>query len=331
MRSILLKGTAREDLSIKPVSLKAIMTLSTRPLIDGGFSRNLLTQFLAEILSVPALVYHLNIVIPQCIENFNSMQILKRFLQSVEDADWFSEFTKSMPGTKVLAFLGNIVNLFTIDSSVETRELAYPLFTNATTLLLEKIPNTVSSKGVFTQWHELLGWHTPSLDSAQNQNVALIKKQFHFLWGHRCIKVLLVDTLRDINATYERVEFQPPSQASTSNIIRRALDRGSSRGTFNRGNRSWRRLDCAEVEQVSRVSAMFYAALNTLSQLRLDILTGICYNDNVLYGLWLLLTSLGPHCGMKEFLELLKQENALRKPQVAMLMLFCDSMTHYVT
>ncbi|XP_053953926.1 ubiquitin-protein ligase E3B [Anastrepha ludens] len=331
MRSILLKGTSREDLSIKPVSLKAIMTLCTRPLIDGDFSRNILTQFLAEILSVPALVYHLNIITPQCIEQLTSMQVLKRFLQSAEDTNFFSGFKSSMPGTKLLAFLGNVVNLFTIESPVEAKELAYPLFTNATTVLLENIPNTVSSKGVFTQWHELLGWHTPSLDPAQNQNVALIKKQFHLLWGHRCIKVLLVDLLRNINATYERIEFQSPSQASTSNLIRRALDRGSTRGNFSRGSRTWRRMDGNEVEHVSRVCAMFYAALNTLSQLRLDILTGICYNDNVLYDLWLLLTSLGPNCGMKEFIDLLKQENALQHPQIAMLMLFCDSMTHYVT
>lgn len=50
-----------------------------------------------------------------------------------------------------------------------------------------------------------------------------------------------------------------------------------------------------------------------------------------MYDLWLLLTSLGPNCGMKEFMELLKQDNVLQKSQVTMLMLFCDSMTHYVT
>lgn len=96
-QTILLKGTAREDLSIKPVSLKAIMTLSSRPLIDGGFSRNLLTYFFAEILSVPALVFHLNIIAPQCLENLTTMHVLKRFVQSTEDSNWFSDFTNSMP------------------------------------------------------------------------------------------------------------------------------------------------------------------------------------------------------------------------------------------
>lgn len=198
--------------------------------------------------------------------------------------------------------------------------------------MFASIPNTVTPKGVFTQWHELLGWHTPSTDPAQNQNVSLIKRQFHMLWGHRCLKILLGDLLKDINVNYERVEFQSPNQASTSNILRRALERSATRNSLYKTTKTfWRKLDAPEVIQVSRVSAMYYAALNTLSQLRLDILTGICYNDNVIYDLWLFITSLGPYCGLREFLELLKCEDFLRKPQTAMLMLFCDCMTHYVT
>lgn len=207
-----------------------------------------------------------------------------------------------------------------------------------TTSLLELIPNTVTTKGVFTQWHELLGWHTPCAEPAQNQNVALIKKQFHMLWDHRCIKLLLGDILKDINEKYERIEFQSPQQPSTSNLLRRALERSSNCGSGLLASAAgkqtkvqWRKLDNNDVVQVSRICGMYYAALNTLSQMKLDILTGICYNDNVLYDIWLLLTSLGPNCGMKEYLELLRCETSLQKPQTAMLMLFCDCMTHYVT
>ncbi|KAH8384380.1 hypothetical protein KR200_000365 [Drosophila serrata] len=353
MRLVLLRGTVREELSVKPVTFVAIITLCLRPLIDGDFSRNLLTKFLSEILSVPALIYHLHQSVPQCLEQFATLGLLKKALSISEDYQWFEEFGASMPGTKSLAFLGNIVNLFNIEGQAESKSLAYPLLTvsgtiinsflfsvfpfvpqETTTSLLELIPNTVTTKGVFTQWHELLGWHTPGPEPAQNQNVALIKKQFHMLWDHRCIKMLLGDLLKDINRNYERIEFQSPQQPSTSNLLRRALERSSTRGggaSSKQAKQQWRRLDNAEVLQVSRICGMYYAALNTLSQMKLDILTGICYNDNVLYDIWLLITSLGPNCGMKEYLELLKCETSLQKPQTAMLMLFCDCMTHYVT
>ncbi|KRF99210.1 uncharacterized protein Dwil_GK12351, isoform B [Drosophila willistoni] len=334
MRLILLKGTAREELSVKPVTLVAIITLCLRPLIDGDFSRNLLSQFLSEILSVPALIYHLHQSVPQCLEQFTSLGLLKRALDISQNPQWFDEFGASMPGTKSLAFLGNIVNLFNIDNQTESKMLAYPLLTETATALLELIPNTVATKGVFTQWHELLGWHTPGTEPAQNQNVALIKKQFHMLWDSRCIKLLLGDLLKDINLNYERIEFQSPQQPSTSNLLRRAIERSSARGvnmSSRPSKQQWRKLDNPEVLQVARICGMYYAALNTLSQMKLNILTGICYNDNVLYDIWLLLTSLGPNCGMKEYLELLKCEVGLQKPQTAMLMLFCDCMTHYVT
>ncbi|XP_043650332.1 ubiquitin-protein ligase E3B isoform X1 [Drosophila teissieri] len=338
MRLVLLRGTVREELSVKPVTLVAIITLCLRPLIDGNFSRNLLAKFLSEILSVPALIYHLHQSVPQCLEQFSSLGLLKKALSISGDVQWFDEFGTSMPGTKSLAFLGNIVNLFNIDGQGESKELAYPLLTETTTSLLELIPNTVTTKGVFTQWHELLGWHTPGPEPAQNQNVALIKKQFHMLWDHRCIKLLLGDLLKQINVNYERIEFQSPQQPSTSNLLRRALERSSTRGvnlmgvaSCKQAKQQWRKLDNAAVVQVSRICGMYYAALNTLSQMKLDILTGICYNDNVLYDIWLLITSLGPNCGMKEYLELLKSETNMQKPQTAMLMLFCDCMTHYVT
>lgn len=126
---ILLKGTAREELSVKPVTLVAIITLCLRPLIDGDFSRNILSQFLSEILSVPALIYHLHQSVPQCIEQFSSMSLLKRALNISEDYQWFEEFAASMSGTKSLAYLGNIVNMFNIENLAEAKKLAYPLLT----------------------------------------------------------------------------------------------------------------------------------------------------------------------------------------------------------
>lgn len=126
---VLIRGTVREELSVKPVTLVAIITLCLRPLIDGNFSRNLLAKFLSEILSVPALIYHLQQSVPQCLEQFSSMGLLKKALSISGDVQWFEEFGTSMPGTKSLAFLGNIVNLFNIDGQGESKELAYPLLT----------------------------------------------------------------------------------------------------------------------------------------------------------------------------------------------------------
>lgn len=136
-QQILLKGTAREELSVKSVTLVAIITLCLRPLIDGDYSRNLLSQFLSEILSVPALIYHLHQSVPQCIEQFSTMRLLSRALKISEDFQWFEEFAASMSGTKTLAYLGNIVNMFNIDNQAEAKQLAFPLLTVSIGLMLK--------------------------------------------------------------------------------------------------------------------------------------------------------------------------------------------------
>ncbi|XP_055376803.1 ubiquitin-protein ligase E3B isoform X2 [Condylostylus longicornis] len=331
MRTILLRGTSREEITLKPVSLKAIITLTTRPLIDGNFSQNLLSQFLSEILSVPALIWHIESYALDCIPLFQSINLLEKSLKITDDLSWYKNFATEVPGTKSLAFLGNLVQLFNDEEQETAERIAFPTFTSIAAILLEKIPDTVGTKGVFSQWHDLLGWYTPVPGAAQNQNVQLIRRQYHLLWGHKCIKILLGNCLKKLSENYERIEFQPPPQNTGSNLFRRALERSSTKGNLSKSGRPWRKLDSVEVLRIAKVCAMYHNALSTLSLLKLDILSGICYNNTVLYDLWLLITSLGQHCGLKEFYEMLKLDSSVTQPQLLMLMLFCECMTHYVT
>lgn len=71
--------------------------------------------------------------------------------------------------------------------------------------LLQSIPHSVGPKGgTFSQWHELLGWFSPSPDTSLNENLSLIKKQLYLLWGHRTIKILLGMYLIDFTV---RIKF----------------------------------------------------------------------------------------------------------------------------
>lgn len=56
---MLLKGTCRTVITLKAISLTAIITLATRPLVFGNFTENLMSMFTVQILSVPAIIYQL--------------------------------------------------------------------------------------------------------------------------------------------------------------------------------------------------------------------------------------------------------------------------------
>lgn len=84
----------------------------------------------------------------------------------------------------------------------------------------------------------------------------------------------LGDTLKELSDGYEKVDFTIPQQSS-GNLFKRALERSSSKTTQGKVNRVWRKLGSPEVTRVAVVCAMYHAALQTLSQLKLDILSGM--------------------------------------------------------
>lgn len=75
---------------------------------------------------------------------------------------------------------------------------------------------------------------------------------------------------------YERVDF-PNVQAGSSNIFKRALERSTAQrtATANKTSRPWRKVGGDEVSRTALVCGMYQAALTTLAQLKLDILSGI--------------------------------------------------------
>nr|XP_020657546.1 ubiquitin-protein ligase E3B [Pogona vitticeps] len=92
-----------------------------------------------------------------------------------------------------------------------------------------------------------------------------------------------------------------------------------------------KRVDSAEVQKVCSVCVLYQMALTTLTQIRLQILTGLTYLDDLLPKLWAFICELGPQGGLKLFLECLSNETEESKRLLAMLTLFCDCSRHLVT
>lgn len=131
MTNIIIKGTHREDLCLKPVTLCAIMTLCTRPIIDGNFSKNIMSLFLSTVISVPALIYNLKSHAPNCIQTLQSLNILEKILHISHDYSWFKEFSSSVAGTKTLALLANLVHLFCLEPTSSYPEMIVSISYNA--------------------------------------------------------------------------------------------------------------------------------------------------------------------------------------------------------
>ena len=105
---------------------------------------------------------------------------------------------------------------------------------------------------------------------------------------------------------------------------------GTRTGTSS-GTGSSRRLANPEVACVSLICSMYTMALGTLTQIKLEILSGLSSQDILLPNLWSFISSLGPKNGLSPFLDHLALSSKTCSPEFQILVLFCDCSTHNFT
>lgn len=328
-QTILVKGTCRSVVNLKPVSLNAVITLAIRPLVNANFTQNLMSQFMCQILSIPALVYNLEQYTPDTLKGFQAKGLFDKCVDLIYNKDNFKFISNSLQGAKLLALTANMIQLFSMEKPEKAQEMCYPQVTLMMKSLFETIPDTVEQRGTCSQWHELLGWYNATKTSdTVYENLSLIKKQVNLLWGHKLTKMLLGDHLKQVASSMEKPDKDSGGSSGTgttsNSIIKKAIELKS--GIINKGSKSYKKFDSFEIQRVATTCAMYYEALVTLPQLKLDILSGICYNGTILRDLWTLIISLG----IKSFIDLIRYDD-VNNPPGLLLLLFCDSMTHYVT
>nr|CAD7410085.1 unnamed protein product [Timema poppensis] len=338
LKSLLQRGLSRSKIALKHVSLSALMTLAIRPLVSAGFTEKLMTMFVIHILSVPALVLHVQNLAPECIQVFVNHNILTKSLELLNSEQNIRIVFNTLEGNYALCLVGNLVHLAYIQKDDSLKEVFFPTFTFVISRMLESCQNYVVSKqSNLTYWHPVLGWFAQNMDYGLHEAMPSVKVQLYMLWSGCVVNVILGHTLLELVETGSEgvsesyggaAGTSSTSAATSSNLLRRALDHRTNKANAAKHHR---KLGSPECTKVALLCSLYQTALGTLTQLRLDILTGLCYQDNILCNLWRFLCSLGPHCGLKAFLDLLAVNTKCSAPEFQMLILFSDCMTHYVT
>lgn len=124
-------------------------------------------------------------------------------------------------------------------------------------------------------------------------------------------------------------------------VFRRAIERATttmtktinssySKTSGASGNSGSAKLTTPEVHRISLVCFMWHTSLITLTALNQEILTGLCLHDYILSNLWTFISSLGPHNGLKAFLEFLTYTKT-NAPEFHILILFCECASHLIS
>ncbi|KAE8292221.1 Ubiquitin-protein ligase E3B [Larimichthys crocea] len=229
---------------------------------------------------------------------------------------------------------GNLIHLGYLNEKVLEEEANH--FVKDLTDMLCYCQRYVSQKkSNLTHWHPVLGWFSQTVDYGLNESMPLVTKQLQYLWGVSVIRTLFSDVLSKKLESQEPTP--PPPQPSTSqnnlpvkNLFKRAFQKSASVRNILKPV-GGKRVDSAEVQKVCSICVLYQTALSTLTQIRLQILTGLTHLDDLLPKLWAFICELGPQGGLKLFMECLNNDTEESKQLLAMLMLFCDCSRHLIT
>ncbi|XP_065343486.1 ubiquitin-protein ligase E3B [Cloeon dipterum] len=332
LKRVLIKGLCGAKASLKQISLSALFTLALRPLVLAEFSDKLLSMFLINIFSVPALLLHLSSTSPECLNQLVTNEVFKRSMVLLSTEQNLRIVFNTLEGNYALCLLANLIHMAHLEKDSSLKELYFPTFVCVVSRLLECCQKYVGNKkSEVTHWHPVLGWFAQGLDSQLHSSMPLVRRQLSYLWAAPLVSILL----SDLNQTVEETGVPDPVVAAAASssgqnnlnaMLKKVLERPGKTS-----NIKYVKLGSPECTRVAMMASLYQTALSTLTQLKLDILTGLCYQNGILHLLWQFLWTLGPTCGLKSFLSLLDVDSRGTCPEFQMLTLFCDCMNHYIT
>ncbi|KAL3214022.1 hypothetical protein MRX96_035051 [Rhipicephalus microplus] len=332
LQALLLRGLARAKPSLKRAPLVATINLTLRPLLIGQFSEDLMNLFLLHILSVPALVHHLLSIAPEAVTLLNSHGLFRRSLDILGGGAKHAHPLQRPRGE--------------LRPNLNSRLLD---FVHVSTKLLESCQKyVVNKRSNLTHWHPILGWFAQSIDHGLHESLTFVKQQLQLLWcgppGQGPVQPAgrAAGTERQFQFLLERSTNVAESTARCAHWCPQLSCKCQCRQPAEKRPWSGRRLvgravcntdgwEAPEVTAVALTCALFETALAGLTQLRLDILTGLCHHEWVLCQLWQLIRSVGSASGVRAFLDLLAFTTKPTGPEFRLLVLFCDCATHLVT
>ncbi|KAJ7309857.1 hypothetical protein JRQ81_007931 [Phrynocephalus forsythii] len=334
LQILLTNGLARSRPSFSKGTLTAVFSLALRPVVAAQFSDNLLRSFLIHVMSVPAIVTHLATLTPERLAVVEQYDLLRKFILFLSREDQCRDVCICLEGSHTLCLLGNLIFLGSLNDKVLEEETT--LFVGDLIQMLSYCQRYVSQKkSNLTHWHPVLGWFSQTVDYGLNESMPLLTKQLQHLWGAHLIRILFKDVLSKKLPENQEAARGPPAPSlqnslPVKSLFKRAFQKSASVRNILKPV-GGKRVDSAEVQKVCSVCVLYQMALTTLTQIRLQILTGLTYLDDLLPKLWAFICELGPQGGLKLFLECLNDDTEDSKRLLAMLTLFCDCSRHLVT
>ncbi|XP_040567057.1 ubiquitin-protein ligase E3B [Lepeophtheirus salmonis] len=365
IKKVLLNGVCSR-FKLKKTSFHALIVLITRPIVAADFSDKLLSLFILHILSIPGFIHHID---DDVFSEFDNDNLLYKCLVLLsKDDQQLKIYFNVLEGSYALCLTANLIHWIYRSSN---QSLAFDLNTiYVLNHLLESCGFYVTTKqSNLSHWHPILGWFSAGIDQYLQDSMGLVKNQIAKLWSPIMLKRMIiplqavVDKLpSDFRSNDSGLEVPDPPSPGDPNIakqlMKKAMEKTKNSGvtkfinsvssstslasysnssfSMSSSSKICTKLGSHEATHVSNICALYQTAIKTLSQLKLEIISCLCYKNLLLSPLFTFLSSLGPTLGLKQFSDHLTS-NPMRQmsqpipPEFQTLALLCDCVSYLVT
>jgi ubiquitin-protein ligase E3 B len=342
LQALLKKGLCQSRICLNKTELSAVLAISLRPIVMLKNDTQV-SLFLQHIFSVPGLTLHLQNMAQESISVLNNSLSVKDVCNFLEKEQNFIIIFNALEGNYGLCLLANIIDWTCMDEKNITSNLA-SLVQILQCFLDSCQQYVVTKQSSSSHWHPILGWFSQREDPSLHESLRYVRKQLSRLWDVNITNAVFSPLIafnqqqktkcfnqKDVSSNSPSKNDAPLSLSRLKRVIDRAsFAMSNSDSLVITGNPdSIKYLSIPEVALISSICSMYASALSTMTQIRLEILTGLCYNEALLRHLWVFISSLDDRSGLITFLELITIKSKASEIQV--LTLFCECATHLIT
>lgn len=319
LKELLMSGLACSNPSLKSASFMAVVTLALRPLVLSNFSENLCSLFILNILSVPGLTLHLSAIASDGLKPLKTHVIYQKVLSFLQQEQSSRIVLNSLECSYTLCLLANLIELSQLQEEIFKQKLTS--FIEVVTKLLYYCQSYVAKKqSNLTNWHPVLGWFKQPTDERLNSSISHVRQQLQSLWSRKVVNLLF----EDLMVMTETENQEAKNREDKGNKKPWSRMRGRSRS----GQAS---LSSSQTDLILKACVMYQTVLSTFSQIKLDILTGLSYQEGFVVRLWKFFESLGFENTAEARLVTLEKIGLFNNCELqAALILFCDCCSHLI-
>lgn len=289
--------------------------------------------FCLNFIKCPALIFSLSN------KTCNELKTQKYFEKSIS---WFvqnQQILCNLNGTDKLNILANFIHLSYLEYEVLLENLyEWTTIINSFFMHCQKVlvkPDCGKQRRNVNNWHHpIFGWTSERIDEGTQGTFARLSIQLSYLWSHRIVECLFGKVL-DLFKTKKGKELTTNSTINTNflsdgplsvELIQKVLNKFSLR---NQTLETQTKI-LPPVSMTAIVCQLYQNALITFTNTQIDILSGLCRDDKILFKLWNFvnnedLSGNSNGGGIHTFILLLNADSSVSNAYFSPLHLFADT------